>query len=126
MKDWSITDPNLRLNALRLGVRLIAAAANPWSGLTRQAAHRAIWQPLHPFGWPTWWPFAPGKGDHATLGQILLMRSVLPGAFPIQVRVEPPNAIQDGQAGSRPQADEDDDPSKITMSDGTEITLNGL
>jgi hypothetical protein len=33
--------PNLRVNALKLGLRLMAAAANPWSGLNSRAADKA-------------------------------------------------------------------------------------
>ena len=70
--------PNIRLNALRLGVRLIFAATNPFSGLTRQAADEGLWQPVHPFGLPRWWPFRPGSGRKFDVDQIGLMRSVLP------------------------------------------------
>jgi hypothetical protein len=68
--------PNLRYNALRLGVRLLAAAANPWSGLTRQAAHTISWQPVDPFGMPRWWPLKPAESIRVR--SIVLMRSVLP------------------------------------------------
>lgn len=69
--------PNLRLNAARLGVRLLIAAANPFSGLTRQASRKAAWQPEHPFGLPRWWPLRPGSGRLVGLDQIELMRSAL-------------------------------------------------
>src|SRR5262245_18119620 len=49
--------PNPRLNALRLGLRLLAAAANTWSGLNRECWQKARWQPLDPYGLPEWWPF---------------------------------------------------------------------
>lgn len=70
--------PNSRLNALRLGVRLLAAAANPWSGLTREFAAKAQWQPLDPFGWPRWWPLGAFRGGSVSLDRVHLMRSVLP------------------------------------------------
>src|ERR1700734_859820 len=69
--------PNLRWNAFTLGLRLILAAANPWSGLSRQAADRASWHPADPFGLPRWWPFRPGSGKSVGLDQLALMRSVL-------------------------------------------------
>lgn len=70
--------PKLRLNAFRLGVRLLATAINPWSGLTRKYAENAQWQPLHPYGLPRWWPFRPGSGRSVSLDELGLMRSVLP------------------------------------------------
>lgn len=66
------------MNALKLGVRLMAAAANPFSGLTRQCADRGQWQPVNPFGLPRWWPFCPGGGQKFAAEEIGLMRSVLP------------------------------------------------
>jgi hypothetical protein len=68
--------PNLRWNAFRLGVRLIRAAANPWSGLDHQAARTAQWQPEHPFGLPRWFPHK-ALGKVVALEAILMMRSVL-------------------------------------------------
>lgn len=69
--------PNLRLNAIRLGVRLLCSAANPWSGLDRLASRKAPWQPVHPFGMPKWWPYPHVKGDRVVLDQIALMQSGL-------------------------------------------------
>jgi hypothetical protein len=40
--------PNVRLNAFRLGARLLLAAANPWSGMSREAAQKESWQPIDP------------------------------------------------------------------------------
>jgi hypothetical protein len=78
--------PNLRVNALRLGFPLMAAAANPWSGLNSQAAGKGQWQPVHPFGLPSWWPYSPGKANRVSAEQIGLMRSVLPEADAIPTR----------------------------------------
>lgn len=90
MTITSLHTPNLRWNAfrlgigllwlgaLRMGIGLIWLAANPWSGLTRQAARTMPWQPEHPFGWPRWWPFFPaGKGKLVSLDHLRLMRSAL-------------------------------------------------
>jgi hypothetical protein len=68
--------PNLRLNALKLGVLLICAAASPWSGLSRQAAREAQWQPEYPFGLPRWFPHKAVK-KLVSLDKLTLMRSVL-------------------------------------------------
>jgi hypothetical protein len=76
--------PNLRLNALTVGFRLLFAAANPWSGLTRRAADKGPWQPEDPFGWPRWWPFARGWGRSVSLDEIAMIRSVLPSGLPRQ------------------------------------------
>jgi hypothetical protein len=70
--------PNLRVNAFKLGFRLMAAAASPWSGLNSRAADKGLWQPVHPFGLPTWWPYSPAKANRVSAEQIALMRSVLP------------------------------------------------
>src|SRR5580704_8611497 len=72
--------PNLRWNAFTLGVRLLFAAANPWSGLDSQVARKAAWQPVHPFGLPRWFPLGPVLGKEVGLDQLQLMRSVLPSA----------------------------------------------
>jgi hypothetical protein len=74
----NLPPPNLRLNALRLGLRLMLAATNPFSGLNQSAACAGQWQPVHPFGLPRWWPFRPGSGRSFDVDQIGLMRSVLP------------------------------------------------
>lgn len=69
--------PNLRLNAFRLGISLLVAAANPYSGLTAQASRKGSWQPEHPFGLPRWWPWAPTSGRLVDLPQLELMQSAL-------------------------------------------------
>src|ERR1700728_4784272 len=67
--------PSVRKNAFNLGCGLLLAAANPWSGLTRQAARKGQWQPEHPFGLPGWWPYAPWSGRVVDLAQLELMQS---------------------------------------------------
>jgi hypothetical protein len=70
-----MSTPNTRLNALKLGVRLLMAAANPWSGMSREDAQKESWQPIDPYGWPRWWPA--GALDSVSSGQARLMRRVL-------------------------------------------------
>ena len=48
--------PSARRRAFQLGVRLLVAAANPWSGLTREYARLGPMQPADPYGQPEWWP----------------------------------------------------------------------
>src|ERR1700680_3072247 len=72
--------PNLRLNALRLGLRLMSAAANPFARLGGRYADKGLWQPEHPFGLPRWWPYSPGSGVRLPVEELELMRSVLPQA----------------------------------------------
>ncbi len=69
------TTPNIRSNAWRLGWRLIWAAANPFSGLSVRAANTGQWQPTHPYGLPSWWPFVPGSGQSRPLEEIELLQS---------------------------------------------------
>jgi hypothetical protein len=74
--EIEMAPPNVRLNAFRLGIRLLLAAANPWSGMSREAAQKESWQPIDPYGWPRWWPA--GAMDSVSSDQGRLMRRVLP------------------------------------------------
>lgn len=69
-----MSNPSLRWNALKLGFSLLWLAANPYSGLTRQASHKGSWQPEHPFGLPRWYPWAPTSGRLVGLTQLELLR----------------------------------------------------
>jgi hypothetical protein len=69
--------PNPRFNALVLGARLLAAAANPWSGLSDQVFRKGGWLPLDPCGLPPWWPAGFQKAP-VSLQAVELMRSAVP------------------------------------------------
>src|SRR5271167_3396670 len=68
--------PNSRLNALGLGVRLVLAAANPFSGMSRESDKKASWQPLDPYGWPKWWPLGAFRGRAVPINALRLMHRV--------------------------------------------------
>jgi hypothetical protein len=57
----------------RLGLLLVAGAANPFSGICRESADKEPWQPRDPYGWPRWWPLGAVRGRAVPLNALRLM-----------------------------------------------------
>jgi hypothetical protein len=66
--------PNLRWVAFKLGVRLIRASANPWSGLGHLIPHKEQPRSADQFSLPDWWPFDQPTGLSFDVRQLEAMR----------------------------------------------------